>query len=810
MTGSLGQDLRYALRQLRKSPGFTASSVIALALGIGGTTVIFSVVYAALLQPLPYADSQRLVTVHVDDAHKRDSNGRNYFLTTDFLEIQRENHVFDEVIGVHPRDAVLTGTGTPERFDCALVTANTFSALGVPAILGRTPTIEDVRPDSPRVVVLSYKVFERNFGKDPGVVGRTIVLDEQATTVIGVMPPSFAWWNGDIWIPLALDRITGNMYDRTFWLYGRLKPHVSMRKAAADLDVILRHLASSSPQDYPREPSAGLETYADSIVSGFRPTLLLLLAGVSVLLLIACGNVASLLLARATAREREIAIRSVLGASHSRLVRQLLVESAVLSAAGAVGALGLASVATSVASSVIPQGKIPIEAVVRLNLPVFFWTLAVAAVSLVFFGLLPALHTARSDLNEPLKTGAKNLSSSLRGRKLQRVFVISQIAMSVVLALGAGLVVRSFVALREVKLGFDPDHVLSFRIVLPDQQYGTGQQKARFFRSFLPALRALPAVSSVTETSTLPPYGGIPGGVEVRGYPNQNPDGALLFLISDQYFDVLNVPLLEGRPLSEQEIFEERKVAIVNRTFARQYFGATDALGKLVKFRFLEKVPEKIDSWFEVVGVVADQKNQGLQEPAHPAAYIPFTITGFGNRGVLLRLAGDPHALSFSSIQAKLRAIDSSLVTESYGTLREFISITSFSQPRFLLMLLIVFSTTGLKLVSIGVYGIISYTVERQTQEIGLRLALGAQRHEILQRVIGEALALAGAGVIVGMMGGLAVSRTMSSVLYGVRSNDPATFASVLVLVAIVAFLASYIPARRAAKVDPMVALRRE
>ena len=809
MNGLL-QDVRYALRQMRKSPGFTASAVVALALGIGGTTVIFSVVYAALLQPLPYVESQRLVTMHVDDARNRGLKGRNEFLTTDFLDIQRENHVFDEVIGVHPRDAVLTGTAIPERFDCDLVTANTFSVLGVPPLYGRTPTVEDVKPDSPRVVVLSYKVFERNFGKDPSVVGRTILLDEQAATVIGIMAPRFAWWHGDIWIPVALDRVTGNMYDRTFWLYGRLKPHVSTREATADLDIILKRLASSSLQNYPQQPSAELETYADSIVWSFRPTLFLLLGGVGVLLLIACGNVASLLLARATVRDREIAIRSVLGASHSRLVRQLLVESAVLSVGGALAALGLAFVGTSTAASVIPPGQIPIEAVIRLNLPVFFCTLAVSVVSLVLFGLLPALHTAKSDLNEPLRAGAKTISGSLRGRKLQRLFVISQIAMSVVLALGAGLVVRSFVALRHVNLGFDPDHVLSFRIVLPDQHYATAEQKGRFFRSLLPELRALPGVSSVTETSTLPPYGGIPAGVEVRGNGNENHAGALLFLISEQYFDVLNVPLFEGRPLSEPEVFNARKVAIINRTFARQYFGSTDPLGKMVKFGFLERVPEKISTWFEIVGVVADQKNQGLEEPTKPAAYIPFTITGFGNRGVLLRTHGDPHTLSFSSIQAKLRAIDSSLVTESGGTVREFISATSLSQPRFLLTLLIIFSTAGLTLVSIGVYGVISYTVERQTQEIGIRLALGAQRQGIFQRVVGEALALAGAGVVVGTVGGFAISRTMSSVLYGVPSNDPVTFASVSALVAVVALLASYIPARRAAKIDPMVALRYE
>lgn len=320
----------------------------------------------------------------------------------------------------------------------------------------------------------------------------------------------------------------------------------------------------------------------------------------------------------------------------------------------------------------------------------------------------------------------------------------------------------------------------------------------------------MPGVSSATETSTLPPYGGIPSGVEIRGDGNEKSADALLYLISEQYFDVLNVPLLEGRFLSEQQVFDARKVAIINQRFARQYFGDADPLGKMVKFGFLERVPEKIDAWFEIVGVVADQKNQGLEEPAHAAAYIPFSITGFGNRGVLLRTLGDPHALSFSSIQAKLKAIDSSLVTESNETLRESISATSLSQPRFLLTLLIVFSTVGLTLVTIGVYGLISYAVERQTQEIGLRLALGAQREGILQRIIGEALALAGAGVVVGITGALAVSRTMSSVLYGVRSNDAVTFASVSALVAIVALLAAYIPARRAANVDPMVALRYE
>jgi putative ABC transport system permease protein len=825
MTGLLHigllQDLRYALRQLRKSPGFTASAVVALALGIGGTTVIFSVVYAVLLQPLPYVGSERLVTVHVGDARKRGSGkGENAFLTTNFLEIERQNHVFDAVIGVHPRDAVLTGTATPERFDCALVTANTFSVLGVAPVLGRTPTVEDVKPDSPSVVVLSYKVFERSFGKDRSVIGRTILLDEQPTTVIGVMPPRFAWWTEDIWMPVDLERVTGNMYDRTFWLYGRLKPGVSKQEATADLDVVLKSLASLSPQNYPqaprsdpKEPVAELETYADSIVGSFRPTLFLLLGGVGVLLLIACGNVASLLLARATVREREIAIRSVLGASHGRLIRQLLIESMVLGFAGVVGALGLAVVGGRLAASIIPPGTLPPESTIRLNLPVFFWTLAVSVASIIFFGLLPALHTARTDVNEPLRAGAK-AGRSLSGRKLQRLFVISQIAMSVVLAIGAGLLVRSFVALRGVDLGFDPDHVLGVRIVLPDQHYATAEQKTRFFRNLLPELRALPGVASVTETSTLPPYGGIPDQVEIRGSGNETHVASLLYLISDQYFDVLNVPVLQGRPLSAPEVFEARKVAIINQTFAHQYFGAADPLGKLVKFGFLARVPEKIDAWFEIVGVVADQKNQGLQEPAKPAAYIPFTLTGFANRGILLRTLGDPRVLSLASIQGKLRAIDAGLVTESSGTLRDSISTLSLAEPRFLLTLLIPFSAAGLTLVGVGVYGVISYTVERRTQEIGIRLALGAQRWSILQQVIGEALALAGVGLGLGTIGGLAVSRvlasTMSTMLYRVHTSDPVTFVSVAALLALVAALASYIPARRAAKTDPMVALRYE
>jgi putative ABC transport system permease protein len=484
-----------------------------------------------------------------------------------------------------------------------------------------------------------------------------------------------------------------------------------------------------------------------------------------------------------------------------------------LAFAGAVGALALAVVGSRLAASIIPPGTIPQEATIRLNLPVFLWTLAVSVASTLVFGLLPALHAARADVNEPLRAGGK-ASRSLSGRKLQRLFVVSQIAMSVLLALGAGLLIRSFVALRSVNLGFDPDHVLGVRIVLPDQHYATAEQKALFFRNLLPELRALPGVASVTETSTLPPYGGIPDQVEIRGTGNETHVASLLYLVSDQYFDVLNVPLLEGRPLSEPEVFEARKVAIVNQTFAHQYFGSTDPLGKLVKFGFLARVPEKVDAWFEIVGVVADQKNQGLQEPAKPAAYIPFTLTGFANRGILLRTFGDPRTLSLSSVQGKLRAIDAGLVTESYGTLRDAISAMSLAQPRFLLTLLVLFSAAGLTLVSVGVYGVISYTVERRTQEIGIRLALGAQRRSILRQVIGEALVLAAAGLSLGTIGGFAVSRalssTMSSVLYGVHAADPVTLVSVAALLAVVAMLASYVPARRAAKVDPMVALRCE
>jgi predicted permease len=810
MTGLL-QDVRYALRQFGKSRGFTAVAVVALALGIGGTTVIFSVVDAVLLRPFPYADSQRLVTMHVEDTQNSGpGGGRTEFLAADFLEIERENHVFDAVIGAHPRDAVLTGTPTPERFDCAVVTANTFSVLGVSPVFGRTPTIEDVKPNSPRVVVLSYKVFERSFGKDPSVVGRSILLDEQPTTVIGVMPPRFAWWNGDIWIPVELERVSGNMYDRTFWLYGRLKPGVSLREAAADLSVILRRLASARPQDYPKQPFARVETYADFIAGSFRRALFLLLGGVLMLLLIACGNVAGLLLARATVREREIAIRAALGASHGRLVRQLLVESSVLTLAGLLGGLGLAVAGTRVAVAIIPPGTIPLEAAIGLNLPVFFWTLAVSIASLTLFGLLPALHTAKADLNEPLRAGAKTFSGGVRGRRLQRLFVVSQVGISVVLALAAGLLARSFVALRNVNLGFEADHVLSIRIVLPDRHYATREQKAQFFGKVLPELRALPGVAAVTETSTLPPYGGIPDQIVIRGNGGEARSGSLLYLVGEQYFDVLKVPLSAGRLVSAQEVFAASKVAIINQTFARQYFGSADPLGKMVKFGFLERVPEKITAWFEIVGVVADQKDQGLEQPTAAAAYVPFTLTGFGNRGILLRTLGDPRALSPASIQTRIWAVDRNLVTDSSGTLRDAISSISFAQPRLLLSLLIVFSAVGLTLVGIGVYGAISYTVERRTQEIGIRLALGAERRGVLERVIGEALAVAGVGLVVGAIGGLSLSRTISSLLYGVGSNDPVTLASVSGLVAVVACLASYIPARRAARIDPVVALRNE
>jgi putative ABC transport system permease protein len=546
------------------------------------------------------------------------------------------------------------------------------------------------------------------------------------------------------------------------------------------------------------------------VVGRFRATLYIVLAAVGLLLLIGCGNVANLLLAKATTREKEFAIRSALGASRIRLIRQLLVESLILALGGAILGSLLAWSGLKFIVALMPQEIIPAEAVIRLNAPVLLFTLGVTVLTALIFGLIPAFKAARKDLNEPLRDTGKGLIGGFRHGKLRNSVVVMEVALSLTLLIAAGLLMRSFVALREVHLGFQPDHVMSARLPLPVERYKTANQVAGFYRPLLLRLKALPGVVAVTETSTLPPYGGIPSDIEIPGKTHSEKWESIFQLCSEGYFQVLKIQLLNGRTFNEAEVAGARKVAVVNQTFVQKYLPAENPIGRQVRIASLAEFEDKVaDPTFDIIGVVVDAKNRGLQDPAGPEIWIPYTVTGTAFRGILVRTAKDPLAM-LKAVRHEVWATDSNVALTLTGTLEGYISQFSYAGPRFGFMLMIIFGSIGLILVSIGVYSVLSYTTARRTQEIGIRMALGAQGSDVLGMVIRMGLQLVAIGVVLGLIVSAALGRILATQLWGVSAYDPWTLICVPIVLLMTGFLACWLPARRAARVDPLVALRYE
>jgi putative ABC transport system permease protein len=553
-----------------------------------------------------------------------------------------------------------------------------------------------------------------------------------------------------------------------------------------------------------------IQSLTDLVVGRFRATLYIVLAAVGLLLLIGCGNVANLLLAKATTREKEFAIRSALGASRIRLIRQLLVESLILALGGAILGSLLAWSGLKFIVALMPQEIIPAEAVIRLNAPVLLFTLGVTVLTALIFGLIPAFKAARKDLNEPLRDTGKGLSGGFRHGKLRNSVVVMEVALSLTLLIAAGLLMRSFVALREVHLGFQPDHVMSARLPLPVERYKTANQVAGFYRPLLLRLQALPGVVAVTETSTLPPYGGIPSDIEIPGKTHSEKWESIFQLCSEGYFQVLKIQLLNGRTFNEAEVAGARKVAVVNQTFVQKYLTAENPLGRQVRIASLAEFEDKVvDPTFDIIGVVVDAKNRGLQDPAGPEIWIPYTVTGTAFRGILVRTAKDPLAM-LKAVRHEVWATDSNVALTLTGTLEGYISQFSYAGPRFGFMLMIIFGSIGLILVSIGVYSVLSYTTARRTQEIGIRMALGAQGSDVLGMVIRMGLQLVAIGVVLGLIVSAALGRILATQLWGVSAYDPRTLICVPIVLLMTGFLACWLPARRAARVDPLVALRYE
>ena len=808
---SIWQDVRYGFRGFRKKPGFTVLAVSALALGIGSVTTIFSVIDNVLLDPFPYKDAQRIVTFQIQDAEHGDRAGRSFFPIPEFLDYQEQNHVFGDMVGSSDEDILYTtGEGT-ERFQGANVTPNVLELLGMPALVGRGIMPDDGNPGAPPVFVLSYKLWLKEFNLDPKLLGRTFVLNGKPRTLVGIMPPRCTWWDADLWIPAPLDRSDPEARQRYFKMYAHLKPRVSVQQAQAELNVIAHRLASVYPRQYPKKFTVQIQNLGDAVVGQFSTVLYTLLAAVGLLLLIACSNVANMLLARASAREKEMAVRASLGASRWRMIRQLLIESFLLALGGASAGCFVAYAGIKALVAAIPRTTIPDEAVIGLNVPVLLFSLSVAMLSALLFGLAPAMRIAQPDIVEPLKDSGKGVSGGFRHGKLRNTLVVVEVALSLLLLVGAGLLMRSFVALHQVELGMNPDNILVVRLPLPKEQYKTAAAKQHFFRELLVRLNALPGVVAAAEISGLPPYGGIRTEVDISGKTHSEKWQAIYQLCSEGYFPTVGIRMLRGRLLSEADVNEARKLAVVNQTLVRKYFGHEDPIGRQIKLSMLETVPQPPvkDPVFQIIGVVADVKNQGIQEPPGPEVWVPYTVTGAFERGIMVRTSKDP-LLMLNAVRREIWAVDRNVALTLTGTLKDFLKLFSYSGPLFSLILLSVFSGVGLVLVAIGVYSVIAYTVSRQTHEIGIRMALGAGQADVLRMVLRMGLRLIGLGTMAGLVASFGLTRLLASQLWGISPHDPVTICAVVAVVAGAGLAACYFPARRATRVDPMVALRYE
>jgi len=813
------RDFQYALRSLAKDRRFALIAVFALALGIGATTVMFSVIYNVVFDPFPYRDFQHSVTFEMRDLGRTgdDAVTRFHYTIPEFLAIREQNHVFEDIIGNYQLDVLYSDGGGTRRLRGGYVTTNGFDFLGVPPLLGRTFTTDDTKPGAPFVFVMNYHLWQTQFGGDSRILGATFFLNGKPRTLVGIMPQRFNGYDASVWLPLNLspggDGSSFPMKDLTvIWALARLKKGVGLQEAAADLNAIVHRLAEANPGDlYPQRFVLVTRTLVDFVVGDFRNTLYALLAAVFMLLLISCGNVGNLLLARASAREREIAVRASLGASRGRLIRQLLVESFVLAAAACVAGCLFAYFGLKGLVHIIPRGPIPEETVIGLNPAVLLFALAIAVLVTLVCGLAPALHAVRGNLLPAMAGSGKGSGGSVRHGKLRNGLVIAEVALSIVLLTGAGLMMRSFFALTHVDLGFNPANTLFVQVVQgAEDRDDTGMKKNHFFEQALQHVKSLPGVLSATVSVGLPPLGGAGSEITVMGKSHSQHWESMIDLCSEAYFQTLGLSLLHGRTLSETDIDSARHVALVNQAFARTYFGSENPLGQKIKFNDFDELPgTPRDAYFEIIGVVTNFKNRGLLEPPLPEAFLPYTITGFGGRVILARTAVDPKSL-LASVQREIWAVDSNAAVTRSGSIKDLLAEEAYVRPQFGLIAIGVFAGIGLALVLIGIFSVMAYTVALQTHEIGVRIALGAQRGNVVTMVLWKGLRLISIGMLIGVLASLGLTRFLASQIQGVSATDPFTFFAVVILFLAVGSIASLLPARRAAGIDPLIALRYE
>ncbi len=804
------QDLRYGARMLRKNPGFTFVAALTLAVGIGANTAIFSVVNAVMLRPLPYQDSDRLAMLWTDDPKRSiHEEGTSYL---NFLDWRSQSQLFtDMAICSRGNPVVLTGGAEPERVKGELVSANLFSLLGVKPALGRAFSLDDEQRHA-RVVVLSYGLWRRRFGAAPDVIGKTLEIDGQTSQVIGVMPSDFYFPTKDtrLWEPVTVGRYWEYVHAERFYdtwrVVGRLKPHATFDQAQAEMNAIGQRLGQTYPTPHDNFAGFGVNVVPLSVQytgKNLRLALWILLGAVVFVLLIACVNVANLLLARGAAREREFAVRAALGAGRGRLIRQLLTESAFLALASGLLGLGLAALGVRALIALAPSDTPRLDEV-TIDPGVLVFTACVSLLTGLLFGLAPAWKVSRSNPNETLKEGGRGSSGGLRLRQTRGLLVVVECALAVALLSSAGLMIRSFMRLHSVDPGFKPESLLMVRVSLPQAPNRTATQTAAFFRQVFEQVAALPGVHAAGAIEHFIMIQNPDGTITVEGRaPDDGGQGAGELAaegISHDLFQALSTPLLKGRFFTRQETFDSR-VAIINETLARRYFPGEDPVGKRFKFGG----PQSANNWYEIVGVVGDLRRQRLEKQDVSEFYVPLVSP---DMDLLIRVSADPLTLA-GPVRRVIMSVDPTAAVYGMTTGTDLAEKLSAGR-RFQTELLALFATVALVLAAIGIYGVMRYAVAQRTHEIGIRLALGARSADVLRLIIGQGMKLTLIGVATGLLASFALSRVMTQLLFGVSATDPMTFAGVAFALIGAALLACYLPARRATKVDPLASLRHE
>jgi putative ABC transport system permease protein len=799
------RDIRYGFRNLVRRPGFTAIVIITLAVGIGANTAIFSLVNATLLRPLPFKDPDQLVVVWgtAPDANRRSVSEPN------FLQYQEQNHVFEQIATFNSAGLTLTDGANPERVRGARVSANFFNLLGVQPAVGHTFLPEDGQPGHNEVAVISHDFWQRRFGSDQNIVGRKILIEAKPYTVIAVLPAAFDFSipsyfaNAELWVPALLRRDEAQRGKDYLRVIGRLKTGTTLAQAQTDMNAIAHQLTTEHPDL--GVIGTNLVPLKEQIVRDMRRMLLLLLGAVGFVLLIACANVANLQMARASGRRKEFAIRAALGASRRRVLQQLLTESLLLSLLG--GAVGLALGWGSMKLLLQPDlGGFPGSTLNRIDLVVIIYSLLISILTGILFGLAPAFQSAASNLSGWLKEGGKTSGAGAGGQRLRSLLTIAEIALCLVLLVGAGLLLRSFSQLLKVEPGFETEHILSLRVVLPSYSYGNGTKQAAFYSQATERLAALPGVKSVGAISALPLTASRHSAdFTIQGREDFGASQLPLAetrTVTPNYFQTMGIPLIAGRTFGEGDTGTAPPVLMINQSLARRFFPNENPVGHRITF---DAPPAELE-WLTIVGVVQDVRDLGLETPPEPEIYQPFEQDTLPYMNLVVRAVGDPRSVA-SAVRNEVRALDKDLpvgVPEPMET-----TVASSIAPRkFNMIILGVFAGLAMLLAIVGIYGVMSYAVSQRTQEIGLRMALGAQRRDVLKLIMGGGMKLALIGVVIGLAVALWLTRLMTTLLFGVTPADGVTFATVTLVLILVALLACYIPARRATKIDPLKALR--